>query len=112
MSSKLIPMQEAVDRFVHDGDSLVIEGFTHLICFAAAHGFDCVIECGAGEGLKIRAGICTGLVAIGTKLSLECDFLRHKRALRTAEFKNGRLVAAVYLATGYGKRIHSPKSVN
>ena len=37
MSSKLIPMQEAVDRFVHDGDSLVIEGFTHLICFAAAH---------------------------------------------------------------------------
>lgn len=30
-------MREAVSRFVGDGDSLVIEGFTHLICFAAAH---------------------------------------------------------------------------
>lgn len=30
-------MREAVARFVHDGDSLVIEGFTHLICFGAAH---------------------------------------------------------------------------
>jgi glutaconate CoA-transferase, subunit A len=30
-------MDEAVRRFVHDGDVIVIEGFTHLICFAAAH---------------------------------------------------------------------------
>ena len=30
-------MQEAVARFVRDGDTVVIEGFTHLICFAAAH---------------------------------------------------------------------------
>ena len=30
-------MDEAVRRFVHDGDVLVIEGFTHLICFASAH---------------------------------------------------------------------------
>ncbi|MGB6366535.1 MAG: CoA-transferase [Thermoanaerobaculia bacterium] len=30
-------MAEAVRRIVHDGDTLVIEGFTHLICFAAAH---------------------------------------------------------------------------
>ncbi len=30
-------MAEAISRFVHDGDSIVIEGFTHLICFAAAH---------------------------------------------------------------------------
>lgn len=37
MSSKLIPMQEAVSQFVSDGDCLVIEGFTHLIGFAAAH---------------------------------------------------------------------------
>jgi glutaconate CoA-transferase subunit A len=35
--SKLMTMREAVDRFVHDGDSIIIEGFTHLICFAAAH---------------------------------------------------------------------------
>jgi len=30
-------MDEAVRRFVHDGDVIVIEGFTHLICFAGAH---------------------------------------------------------------------------
>jgi glutaconate CoA-transferase, subunit A len=30
-------MREAVAGLVHDGDTLVIEGFTHLICFAAAH---------------------------------------------------------------------------
>jgi glutaconate CoA-transferase, subunit A len=30
-------MQDAVARFVHDGDIVVIEGFTHLISFAAAH---------------------------------------------------------------------------
>jgi len=30
-------MHEAIRRFVHDGDVIVIEGFTHLICFAAAH---------------------------------------------------------------------------
>jgi glutaconate CoA-transferase subunit A len=30
-------MTEAIDRFVHDGDSIIIEGFTHLICFAAGH---------------------------------------------------------------------------
>ena len=30
-------MRDAVARFVHDGDAVVIEGFTHLICFAAGH---------------------------------------------------------------------------
>lgn len=30
-------MREAVAQHVHDDDVLVIEGFTHLICFAAAH---------------------------------------------------------------------------
>ena len=30
-------MKDAIDRFVHDGDTIVIEGFTHLICFAAGH---------------------------------------------------------------------------
>ncbi len=37
MTSKLMRMDEAISRFVHDGDVIVIEGFTHLICFAAAH---------------------------------------------------------------------------
>jgi glutaconate CoA-transferase, subunit A len=30
-------MHEAIAHFVHDGDTVVIEGFTHLICFAAGH---------------------------------------------------------------------------
>jgi glutaconate CoA-transferase, subunit A len=35
--NKVMSMREAVSRFVADGDCVVIEGFTHLICFAAAH---------------------------------------------------------------------------
>ena len=30
-------MRDAVARLVRDGDTVVIEGFTHLICFAAGH---------------------------------------------------------------------------
>ena len=30
-------MRDAIARNVHDGDTVVIEGFTHLICFAAGH---------------------------------------------------------------------------
>src|SRR6476661_3739732 len=37
MASKLMSMDQAINRFVHDGDTVVIEGFTHLICFAAGH---------------------------------------------------------------------------
>ena len=37
MSTKLIPMREAVARHVADGCTLAIEGFTAFICFAAAH---------------------------------------------------------------------------
>ena len=36
-ASKVVPMAEAVERHVHDGDTLAIEGFTHLISFAAGH---------------------------------------------------------------------------
>src|SRR2546423_6276404 len=36
-ASKVMPMRDAVSRFVHDGATVVIEGFTHLICFAAGH---------------------------------------------------------------------------
>jgi glutaconate CoA-transferase subunit A len=35
--SKVTTMQDAVREFVHDGDTVAIEGFTHLICFAAGH---------------------------------------------------------------------------
>jgi glutaconate CoA-transferase subunit A len=30
-------MRDAITTHVHDGDTLLIEGFTHLICFAAGH---------------------------------------------------------------------------
>ena len=35
--SKVRSMAAAIASHVHDGDILVIEGFTHLICFAAGH---------------------------------------------------------------------------
>jgi glutaconate CoA-transferase, subunit A len=35
--SKLATMRDAVAALVRDGDTVVIEGFTHLICFAAGH---------------------------------------------------------------------------
>jgi glutaconate CoA-transferase subunit A len=35
--AKRMPMSEAIRRFVGDGDTVVIEGFTHLISFAAGH---------------------------------------------------------------------------
>ncbi len=32
-----LTIRDAVERFVHDGDSVALEGFTHLIPFGAAH---------------------------------------------------------------------------
>jgi len=37
MKNKVTTMKEAVKQYVKDGDTIVIEGFTHLICFAAGH---------------------------------------------------------------------------
>lgn len=37
MPGKVTSLQEAIAAIVHDGDTLAIEGFTHLICFAAGH---------------------------------------------------------------------------
>ena len=34
---KVRSMRDAIAAHVHDGDSVVIDGFTHLICFAAGH---------------------------------------------------------------------------
>ena len=35
--SKVISMKDAINRYVQDGRSVMIEGFTHLICFSAGH---------------------------------------------------------------------------
>lgn len=37
MTNKLLTMKEAIASYVSDGETIVIEGFTHLICFAAGH---------------------------------------------------------------------------
>ena len=37
VSTKLLSMREAVERYVQDGQSVAIEGFTAFICFAAGH---------------------------------------------------------------------------
>jgi glutaconate CoA-transferase subunit A len=34
---KVVSMRDAVAELVRDGDTVAIEGFTHLICFAAGH---------------------------------------------------------------------------
>ena len=36
-TGKVMSMHDAIRANVHDGDTVVIEGFTHLICFAAGH---------------------------------------------------------------------------
>ncbi|HEX9343658.1 MAG TPA: hypothetical protein VF995_08605, partial [Actinomycetota bacterium] len=36
-ANKVVSMREAVAELVRDGDTLAIEGFTHLISFAAGH---------------------------------------------------------------------------
>src|SRR2546422_8725004 len=36
-ASKVATMRDAVAALVRDGDTVAIEGFTHLICFAAGH---------------------------------------------------------------------------
>ena len=68
--SKVVTMRDAVAGLVRDGDTVVIEGFTHLICFAAGHeiirqrrrdlglsaGGDDGIDPGRGDGGLSPAG--------------------------------------------------------
>src|SRR5687767_3114031 len=35
--AKIVPLPQAVSEIVHDGDTVALEGFTHLIPFAAGH---------------------------------------------------------------------------
>ena len=35
--AKIVPLPQAVSELVHDGDTVALEGFTHLIPFAAGH---------------------------------------------------------------------------
>ena len=35
--AELLPLPEAIAQLVHDGDTVALEGFTHLIPHAAGH---------------------------------------------------------------------------
>src|ERR1700738_2467744 len=35
--AEIVTLAEAVERAIHDGDAVAMEGFTHLIPFAAGH---------------------------------------------------------------------------
>ena len=37
MPGKVTSMRDAIGDLVRDGDTVAVEGFTHLICFAAGH---------------------------------------------------------------------------
>ena len=37
MTDKVTTLRDAIRELVFDGDTVAIEGFTHLICFAAGH---------------------------------------------------------------------------
>ena len=60
-------MREAVDRYVSDGDTIAIEGFTAFICFAAAHeiirqGKDRLTLCRLTPDLIYDQMVAAGLV--------------------------------------------------
>jgi len=68
-------MREAVAALVHDGDSVAIEGFTHLICFAAGHE---IIRQGRRELTLIRLTpdvIYDQMIAAGTARKLVFGWL-------------------------------------
>src|SRR6478672_10054069 len=48
---RVLPLSEAIARFVHPGDRVALEGFTHLIPFAAGHE---IIRQGIGDLTLIR----------------------------------------------------------
>lgn len=64
-------MHDAIREFVHDGDTVAIEGFTQLICFAAAHEIIrqrkqdltlCRLTSDMVYDQMIAAGVCKKLV--------------------------------------------------
>ena len=75
MESKIIPMKEAVGKYVSDGCSLAIEGFTAFICFAAAHE---IIRQGRRDLTLIRMTpdlVYDQMVAAGTARKLVFSYL-------------------------------------
>lgn len=68
---KVTTMRQAIRELVHDGDTVAIEGFTHLICFAAGHEIIrqrkrnltlCRLTPDVIYDQMIAAGVCSKLV--------------------------------------------------
>jgi glutaconate CoA-transferase subunit A len=75
MVSKVTSMREAVERYVSDGCSLAVEGFTAFICFAAAHE---IIRQGRRDLTLIRMTpdlVYDQMVAAGTARKLVFSYL-------------------------------------
>ncbi|MEJ2012262.1 MAG: CoA-transferase [Anaerolineales bacterium] len=75
MVSKVTSMREAVERYVSDGCSLAVEGFTAFICFAAAHE---IIRQGRRDLTLIRMTpdlVYDQMVAAGTARKLIFSYL-------------------------------------
>jgi len=69
-------MADAVRELVRDGDTVAIEGFTHLICFAAGHE---IIRQGRRDLTLCRMTpdvIYDQMIAAGVAVLLELDGVR------------------------------------
>lgn len=72
---KRMSMREAIAAFVHDGDTVAIEGFTACICFAAAHE---IIRQGRKELTLCRMTpdlVYDMMVAAGCARKLVCSYI-------------------------------------
>ncbi|MGC8874053.1 MAG: CoA transferase subunit A [Chloroflexia bacterium] len=72
---KQMTMREAIAAFVHDGDTVAIEGFTACICFAAAHE---IIRQGRRDLTLCRMTpdlVYDMLVAAGCARKLVCSYI-------------------------------------
>jgi hypothetical protein len=76
--AEIVPLSQAVADLVHDGDSVALEGFTHLIPFGAGHEIirqaATYPRCPAAPGRRTRwattsvtmTHICGGMLSAGT----------------------------------------------
>ena len=75
MTTKITDMRTAISAHVHDGDCVVIEGFTACICFAAAHE---IIRQGRRELTLCRMTpdlVYDQMIAAGCARKLVCSHL-------------------------------------
>ncbi len=112
--SKIIPLSEAIQRFVHDGDLVYAAGFTHLIPFAAGHE---IIRQGRKNLVLARATpdlIYDQMVAAGCVRKVIFSYMGNPgvgslRILRT-EIEAGRLEWEEYSHFGMISRLQAGAS--